>query len=474
MTEAIVTAPPAKQTLPFVAIVAQSVGNMGVSAVVALLVPLVAVTAGSGGWLTWILCSLAILLVALCISQLARRFATTGGLYGLAGKALGPLGAIITGWSVVILVGVLNGGVVIGFGAYASQFLDKLGLPNGPVTLAIAYLVGLAAAVWFARAGIERSATVMLVLEVITVLIITALLVAVLIGHHGGIVDHSQLTLQGSDLHLVLLGIVLAVLSFGGFESATVLGREARNPLQAIPRAMIATVVFAGIFWTFAGYTLYLGFEGTGVNLATSSEPLLDLANVAGVPWFRYLLDVSVSLTLFASLIASFNGVARMLATIAREGLAPRFLARHHPTRGTPTAAIYTIGAAWLVTVIIVVAINAAPLDVVDLLGDFAGYAYSVVYALICIAALVYLRRKRELTVGSALAAVVPVITLAYVLYNSVVPFPAWPDNVPLIGSIIGFAGMLVGYVVLRVRSPEVLARVGSSVDADTAAAEAS
>ena len=460
-----------KPTLPVAAIVAQSVGNMGLSAIVALLVPLVAVTAGNGGWLTWVLSSAAIFMVALCIAQLARRFATTGGLYGLAGKALGPLGAIITGWSMGILVGVLNGGSVIGFGLYASQFLDKLGLPSGSVSLGAAYLIGLGAAVWFARAGIERSAKTMLILEVITVCIIIALLVAVLVRHHGSIIDHQQLSLKGSNLHLVLLGIVLAVLSFGGFESATVLGREARNPLRAIPRAMIATVIFAGLFWTFAAYTMVLGFEGSNENLASAAEPLLDLANFAGVPWFRYVLDLSISLTLFASLIASFNAVARMLATIASEGLAPRFLAHRHPRNRTPTAAIYTLGVAWLVTVIVVIAINAQPLDVVDLLGDFAGYAYTVVYALICLATFKYLRNTHELRWNNIVVAIIPVVILGYVLYNSVVPFPAWPDNVPLIGSIICFVAMFAGYVVLRVRSPEILARVGSSVDADTSVA---
>jgi hypothetical protein len=66
----------------------QSLSAMGLSGVIGTSVPVVAILAGAGGWLTWAIAAVIIMFVALSISVLARRFATTGGLYGLAAKAL--------------------------------------------------------------------------------------------------------------------------------------------------------------------------------------------------------------------------------------------------------------------------------------------------------------------------------------------------------------------------------------------------
>src|SRR5690349_20541838 len=69
-----------RNALPLVAVIGQSVGGMGVSGIVVLLVPIVAITAGSGGWLAWVICTFLIVGVACCISALARRMTTTGGI----------------------------------------------------------------------------------------------------------------------------------------------------------------------------------------------------------------------------------------------------------------------------------------------------------------------------------------------------------------------------------------------------------
>ena len=326
-------------SVPLPGIIAQSVGAMGVTGIVALLVPLVAVTAGSGGWLTWILASVVVLMVAWCVSRLANQFATTGGPYGLVSKSLGRFFGVMVGWTSLVLIGLFTAGGLVGFGIYADQLLESAGLASGHAGSDIAYAIGLVGALVIAISGIKRSAVIMLVLEVVTVLVIVVLMVGVLVNHPGSVIDHSQLSLRGSSLRLVVDGFVLAVLSFGGFETATVLGREARNPLRAIPVAMLVTVAIAGVFWAFCGYTLYLGFEGSHHHLATAAAPLKDLAAVAGMSWLGNIIDAAVTLTLFGSLIAVFNGVSRLMFTMAREGLAPAPLMRVHRRWGTPWVA---------------------------------------------------------------------------------------------------------------------------------------
>jgi amino acid transporter len=55
---------------------------------------------------------------------------------------------------------------------------------------------------------------------------------------------------------------VFLILAFGGFEGATVLGMEARNPKRALRLAVIGSVAAVAIFLLLNAYIQVAGFEG--------------------------------------------------------------------------------------------------------------------------------------------------------------------------------------------------------------------
>jgi amino acid transporter len=452
--------------LPLPAVIAQSVSGMGLSGIVALLVPLVAVQAGAGGWLTWLICTVLITGVAVCLSALTRRITTTGGLYGLAAASLGSFGAAMSVWTMLLLVGIASlGSGVIGCGIYFAQFLELFGLPDNGLVLALCYVVALAVAWWAAYAGVRRSAWVMLSVEAIATLAITVLMVATLVSHDGSLVDARQLRLEGTSAHAILQAAVLAVLAFGGFESASVFGREARNPRRAIPVAMTASVLFAGVLWIFSGYTLYLGFQGSGYDLAHSDQPLHDLAAIAGIPWFSYVVDLAISTTLLTSAIAIFNGVSRLMLTAAHEGLAPADWRHLHPRYQTPDRALNVLAACGGAVLAGVIISGIGPFAIFGDLGDLDGFAYLTLYSLVCLGSIAFLRRRGALRTRRVVVALLSAGGLVYVFYSNVVPWPAWPENL-LLAIALGVIGLsLAGFVLLRTLRPDLLRRAGSTVD---------
>jgi amino acid transporter len=448
-------------------IIAQSVGAMGVTGIVALLVPLIAETAGSGGWLTWVIASLVMLMVAWCISRLATRIATTGGPYGLVCKALGQFWGVFVGWISLLLIGLFSAGTLVGFGIYGSQFLASVGVASGHAATDLCYLVGLVGSLLVAVSGMRRSAIVMLVMEAVALVVVLAVMAAVLVHHRVPIVDHTQLGLHHTSLGLVVDGIVLAVLSFGGFETATVLGREARNPLRAIPVSMLLTVSVAGLLWTFCGYVLVMGFEGAHVSIASAAAPLEELATIGGVGWLRDAVSLTISITLFGSLIAIFNGVSRLMFTMAREGLAPAPLLRINRRWGTPVVANVVLAVVWGVAIVVVVATDLAPFTALGDFGDVSGYGYMVIYAILAAGALRYLWRQHRLRPLDAAAAVISVGIMTYVFYeNAFLPTPDGWIFYAVLGTMVGMVAL---YAALRVIRPSVFDRVGTSVDDDTA-----
>jgi amino acid transporter len=449
----------------------QSLSAMGLSGVIGTSVPVVAILAGAGGWLTWAIAAVIIMLVALSISVLARRFATTGGLYGLAAKALGPLGGLLTGWLMVALIGVAAAASVLSFGVYFSQFLALFHVSYGRPTLLITS-VGALVLCWFlSRVGARLAAWSMFVTEIVATVAMLVVFVALIVNHRGPLIDTQQLHLQHVSLSVVLTAVVLGVGGFGGFESAAVYGQEATRPRRIIPAAMVTSVAIAGVVWMLSSYMLFLGFQDSTQSLAKSSAPMGTLAQIAGIGSYRYVVDISLAFTIGASLIAAFSWVARMMLTMSREGIAPASWKRIHHRYHTPSRALGIAGAVWLVLVVLMATTSSTPLATFgELAGDLSGYPLLLVYGLICIAAIVYQWRHGHRYSAFVVIAVLGAGSMAYVMYRSLVPWPPLPDSIVVGAFLAVTAAIIATYLVLRPRSPSWIPRIGSSVDDDTAA----
>ena len=447
----------------------QSLSAMGLSGVIGTSVPIIAITAGAGGWVTWVVAAVVMLLVALSIAVLARRFATTGGLYGLASKALGPLAGLMTGWLMVLLAGVALSAGVLSFGAYFSQFLTLLHIGYGRPTLLWTSLLLLVGAWWLSRVGARPAAWVMFVAEIVTTLAMLAVFVAVLVTSRHSIFDARQLHLHGVSVSVIITAVVLGVGAFGGFESASVYGREAKNPTRAIPLSMVLSVAVAGVIWMFSSYVLFLGFQYSKVSLAKSAAPMGTLAQVAGIGWYGYVIDLALAFTLGASIIAGMSWVARMMMTMSKEGVAPKRWQAVHPRYRTPAFALGLVTLVWAVLVVLMAITSSTPLATFgDAAGDLSGFPLLLVYAIISLAAVAYLwrsGRRRSVFVAVGLIAAA---AMGYVFYRSVVPWPPFSDSLIVVIFLAVTGLILVGYLVARARRVS-MARIGTSVDEDTA-----
>jgi amino acid transporter len=237
---------------------AQSVSTIAPTTTPAATIPLVCALAGNGTWLAYALATAAVLLVGLCISRYARLSASPGSLYTYASMTLPPWLSATVAWSLLLAYVATGSSVIGGFYHYANLLLrDATG--HAYSTVALATLVT-------GNINLDR-------LSRHQDLGAPHAVDRGCIGHrdrdrrrallvrHGWHVDAEQLHLHGMTGSGLRLGLVLALFSFVGFESATTLGSEARNPLQTIPRAVIQSALLAGVFFTVCAYAEVLGFH---------------------------------------------------------------------------------------------------------------------------------------------------------------------------------------------------------------------
>jgi amino acid transporter len=403
---------------------AQSVSTMAPTTTPAATIPLVCALAGNGTWLAYVLATVAVMLVALCIGRYARHSSSPGSLYTYASMTLPAWLSATVAWSLLLAYVATGSSVIGGFYHYANLLLhDATG--HGYSAVALATLVT-AVSIWIAYRDVKISARLMLWIEAASVSVIV-LVVALLLMRHGWHWDGDELHLRGMTGSGLRLGLVLALFSFVGFESATTLGSEARNPLKMIPRAVIQSAVLAGAFFTVCAYAEVLGFHTAGQDLGTSEAPMYVLARVGGVPVLGLLIDIGALVSLFAGTLACITAAARVLLLMAHHGLAHGSLGNTHARNRTPSRAVVITGIAALTPVAVLGARGASGLDVYGWMGSLATYGFIVAYALVCVALPRYLRDHGAYRPGAQIIPWLAGLAMLLALVGNFYPVPEGP-----------------------------------------------
>src|ERR1700730_2759559 len=420
---------------------AQSVSTMAPTTTPAATIPLVCALAGNATWLAYALATAAVLLGSLCLGRYARHSASPGWLYAYASMTLPLWLSATVAWSLLLAYVATGSSVIGGFYHYANLLLhDATGHVYSTALLAT-LVTGVS--IWIAYRDVKISARLMLWIEATSVTVIV-IVVALLLLRHGWHLDVEQVHLHGMTGSGLRLGLVLALFSFVGFESATTLGSEARNPLKTIPRAVIQSALLAGAIFILCAYTEVLGLRVAAQNLATNQAPMRVLAGVGGVPVLGLLIDIGALVSMFAGTLACITAAARVLLLMSHDGLAHDGLRATHHRNETPGRALLVTGIAAVLPVVLLAARGASGLDVYGWMGSLATYGFIVAYALVCLALPGYLRAHQKYSFGAHVLSWLACIAMILALIGNIYPVPEGPyGKLPYIYLGYLLAGML-------------------------------
>src|SRR3954469_10598520 len=380
-------------SLPFREVFAQSLAGTGPSGSLAFGPALVFASAGHGTWVSYVLSLISLLFVGWAFSVFGTRLASAGSMYTMASAGLGPIVGVLVAWAIVVAYAVIAMVVIAGSGQFFGQFLVLLGW-DGATSVAFQVFLALAiggTAVTLALRDVKVSMRAALTLEIISIVAITAVLVATVAKY--GIADKAQFQLDGVTLHGVVLGMVLALTGYVGFESAASLGQESDNPRRAVPRAIRINVISCGTYFIIGSYVYILGFDKMGIDITQSAAPLNDLAKGAGVSFLRYVIDLGIAIGFIAVTVAALTAVSRILFNMSREGLVPRAFGEVDGTHRVPRVTLLVVGVFTTATVVVSQIAGVRPVDILGYCGSIATYGLIGAYPGVSLAAVGYLRR---------------------------------------------------------------------------------
>ncbi|MCP9211398.1 APC family permease [Streptomyces sp. NEAU-Y11] len=389
--------------------------------------------------LAFLLAGVTVLLVAYVFVRLCQHFHSAGSVYAFVGAALGPRTGLVAGWCLLgayILFGVVTSSAA---GVFGIAFLQGVGVWERPVWWSPFLLVAvvLVAALVLSVSPAKRGTRVLLTVEGVTVALILVVSTVVLVRLIAGSAPEGQrFTLEvfrpqpGTSWSELFLGVVFGFLSFAGFEAAATLGEEAAEPRRAIPRAILATAVFGGLYFTFVTAVEVMGFGVGKAGLeafAASSSLLGDLGETYVGSWVGDCITLGTTVSAFGCCLASMVGASRVTYTLFRDGAGNRGPGRLSAT-GTPgVSAALIAGVMGFIIVVCATVFSARPMDTFLWSGTVGTLLLLVAYALTTVGGiwLLFIRRVMPVAAWQIVFPLGALAILGYTLYRSVFPYPA-------------------------------------------------
>ncbi len=432
-----------KDNLNMFETIALSVAIIAPTAAMALNISLMSETAGYSSPLIFLVATIIVGLVSYTVIKFNHYISSAGSLYSFTKVALGDKMGFTSGWALLLAYITLGAGTCAGFGAFFSQFLAVFGLHITWLPLSLVFSVVM---ILLGTSDAKVSTSLMLAMEGISIFLILILSVVIIfkVGTTTGL-SLKPLKTNGVKPSALASTSVFAFLSFIGFESASSLGEETKNPKKYIPIAIGSAVFVTGLFYLLCSYAQVIGFglDASGLKaVSTSALPLTDLADKYMSRGFGTLLLLSASLSFFSCALGSACAGARMLFSMSKDGIMPKSMSKVHQRFNTPYVA--------LIFVVVLSAIIQSALfmkggiEVFGYYGTIGALAILVSYIFTCVGGMVYFTKIKVWNVVHLIIPILSIIALLYVLISNIYPIPEFPNNIfpyVVLGWIaIGFA----------------------------------
>ncbi|MBL1105001.1 amino acid permease [Streptomyces sp. 5-8] len=313
-----------------------------------------------GIWL-WVVATVGQVLVALVVAQLAGRIPLSGSSYQWASRLANPKIGWGFGWLSFCYLAIA---VVAIDNALASQaFMPLVGMRPDEDTARVITLVLLlvqAVVVVASTRLVSLINTCAVGLELALVVVVAlALAIAVAVTGRGAAGNLTSRGITENAPHYfdvgggLMIAMIMGLATLVGFDSAANLAEEAKDPFRSVPRAIVGSVVAAGVLGIVFLICLTIAIEDIPRITASESPVAAIMREQLGPPMERVLL-VAVAIAFFGAGTVVMTSCSRMVFAMSRDGRFPahRLMRRVNPRTQTPipaTVLILVVGLALMV-----------------------------------------------------------------------------------------------------------------------------
>jgi APA family basic amino acid/polyamine antiporter len=375
---------------------------------------------------TWIAGGILAFFGAMAYAELAALRPRAGGEYVYLREAYGPLAGFMTGWtsfvagfagalaaSAIFLIVVLDRFIP---GAANSTPLLVIPIPYVPLTFSRHTLLAITAVWLFAIVHIVGVGPGRAVMNVLATLKVLALLVFIAAGFAVGVGSSANLQQAAASISPTnwLLALVPVMFTYSGWNAASYMAEEIRDPGRNVPRALLMGTI--GVIIIYALLNLLYLYAIPVSELAAVKGSVFDFIGerMLGARAGDILAIVAI-ISLAAGINAWTFAGPRIYYAMARDGVFFPAAAQVHPKFKTPHTSIIA-QALWTSILILTGSLDA--------LANYVGFAI-ILFAGIAVAAVFVLRAREPnaprpyKTLGYPVAPAIFVLTSLAIVLNA-------------------------------------------------------
>ncbi|WP_368259505.1 APC family permease, partial [Enterococcus sp. 2201sp1_2201st1_C11_2201SCRN_220225] len=136
-------------------------------------------------------------------------------------------------------------------------------------------------------------------------------------------------------------GAALVFFAFLGFDAVSMAAEEVKNPQRDVPRGIIGSIAIATVLYIVVTLIMsgIVPYEKLNVT-----DPVAFAMRYVGHDFLGSVIAIGAILTLLTVTISMMYSLARLLYTMSKDGLLPRFMQEIDPKHRTPKKATFVAG----------------------------------------------------------------------------------------------------------------------------------
>jgi amino acid transporter len=444
-------------------------------------------TGATSMWASVFIATVIALLTAVAYASLAARYpeAGTGSSYYYAEVSVlhkeehssfkfARLAKFIVGWASHLYYWVYPGVMVAFMGsvlAYLiSFFIPGFGNPFELIVLCVVFSVVVGAIAYIGVTGSTVANIVINVIQIIALLSFGIVAIVYRLQHPALNYVHPNVlsVLVPHDFNGLLYQSTIAILLVVGFESATALAAETKNPQRDIPRGVILSLIIQAVIFYFFEYfaanfsmgDYYVAKDATGHVIKgfdsafASIAPIGDMAQIFGGGFgtaFAVILALSVVIALVGTALSCLNTGVRVTYAMGKDTELPAVFGFLHGKYRTPHVGVIVLTAisAVIGSYGVLNANNLVQVALISNIGTFILYGLTCIVCIVAFAGVAN-RGLFGTLIAPILGAILNIGMLVGVVYFAITQGGAAQTNVivaiafSLLWLIVGF-GFLYG-----------------------------
>ncbi|MDA0409090.1 amino acid permease [Levilactobacillus brevis] len=302
---------------------------------------------GPGIVLSFLLAAIVCSTAAMCYAEFASVLPVAGSAYSYGNLVFGEIIGWILGWALILEYVLAVAAVANAFGAYFKSFLAGFGLnlptavtgPYDPahgtygniVAILVVFLIS-----WLLNRGMRES---MRINNTIVIVKIAIIILFVVVGiFYVKPANWQPFAPFGSKG--ILRGASTVFFAYLGFDVVSASAAEVKNPKRNMPIGIIGTLIVATVLYMMVAIVLTGMVHYTKLNVA---DPVALALTLVHQNWTSGIISLGALAGMFTMMVTMIYSSSRLIYSVGRDGLLPKFLGKIDHQTGTPKHSLAVI-----------------------------------------------------------------------------------------------------------------------------------